>query len=360
MEPFDIDQLFENGLALLEKGNNEEAIACFDAVLEERPDDAAVLLYRSRALNNLKKLYPAIEDLTKCIELDPLNFNALFERALIYMKVQNYPSAIDDLTTVIELVPNYMPAYSARAQAYIDAGKPGKSISDLSTLIEDNPGSAELYLLRGQAFYANNIFDRAILDYSIAIDINPDLAEAYIQRGLASESTGDYSGALKDYSTAVKLMPDSARNRIFLCNAHLKKFEEKQASMHALAALKIEPAGPSTWQAIPIIARTGPHEELLGAMLNLAIANEAEKIEFLRHYDYFKVSIIVVGVPFLLVTIPIETVAIIEKQVRQLCGIDFETDSGTFLHTFKDKSYRINMNLALDENGNPKMDLMIR
>ena len=60
----------------------------------------------------------AITDFDFVIKMEPKNFMAIFNRALLHDKTGNLKAAIRDYTTVINQFPNFWTGLSARASRY--------------------------------------------------------------------------------------------------------------------------------------------------------------------------------------------------------------------------------------------------
>lgn len=147
------------------------------------------------------------------------------------MELQDFKGAIDHLTRAIEADPN-------NVEALILLGTSRNQIMDYSSAIIDiekalliSDESAEAYVQRGIANHGLNDYDAAIIDFTMAIELNPSNAEAYYWRGIAkkpdiySRIDNDPLGRIDDFSKAIKLRPDYAKayfergvNKILLRN----------------------------------------------------------------------------------------------------------------------------------------------
>ena len=79
-------------------GQNEKALADYDALIQANPKDAGALKDRGGVLVRMGKYQRAIEDLDKAIPLDPRRASALLNRGAAHNGLRQYDRAIADLT----------------------------------------------------------------------------------------------------------------------------------------------------------------------------------------------------------------------------------------------------------------------
>lgn len=93
------------GLAYQRKGEFNRAIDDFTKLIEIGPNHirADAYDYRGRVHHQKGELSRAIEDFSEAIELNPDHITALYNRAMIYMKEENYTLAVEDFRRVVQL-----------------------------------------------------------------------------------------------------------------------------------------------------------------------------------------------------------------------------------------------------------------
>ncbi len=148
----------------------------------------------------------ACKAFTKVITVNPGHYDALVQRALLYITLHQPADALQDLTIAIEVNPNGAAAYLHRARCYHRSlRQKDKSLADYSEAIRLAPREAAGYFGRGelydeialynerQAFehndhstyaHASEEFLAAINDYSQVIALDPEHDCTYVNRGL--------------------------------------------------------------------------------------------------------------------------------------------------------------------------------
>lgn len=115
----------------------------------------------------------ALIALTKCIELEPTNPDAYFDRAFCYRDLNHYNQAISDLNKAIELSPNNGKFYKFRGIFLEEDENFSEAVKDFSKLIELNfENVAEWYAKRGENFFELREFEKALADYEKAVELN--------------------------------------------------------------------------------------------------------------------------------------------------------------------------------------------
>ena len=97
------------GLAYQRKGEFSRGIDDFTKLIEIGPNHirADAYDYRGRVHHQKGELSRAIEDFSEAIEQNPDHITALYNRAMIYMKEENYTLAIEDFRKIVQLRVGY-------------------------------------------------------------------------------------------------------------------------------------------------------------------------------------------------------------------------------------------------------------
>ncbi len=114
---------------------------------------------------------PAIQELSKAIEIDPTNKNAYLNRSLAFFSTQQYARAVEDYTKILEI----------------------------------EPRNANIWYERGLCKNGIQQYQSAVEDFNKAISLDPGLGLAYLERAKAKFSLGDQAGARADAQKAVQL-----------------------------------------------------------------------------------------------------------------------------------------------------------
>ena len=266
----------QRGIEAHQKGEREEAIACYTTVISPSPDDGAqppdnTILswaYHHRGTAYMSEdpsesmVNLAIDDFTEAIHLktelirstaeDPARIKRLKKElaktyvsrgaARYWKKDEPDNSAILDYTIAIELDPEYAEAYNYRGMPYLSNGYLDNAIADYTKAIELDPEYAEAYKDRATAYFGNSDFDNAITDYTKAIQLDPDDTDIYNYRGLVHFGNSEPDKAIDDFSRAIQLMPDdpNAYYNRGIVRLSLQNWEEAKTDLTTAAKNELD------------------------------------------------------------------------------------------------------------------------
>lgn len=265
----------QRGIEAHQKGEREEAIACYTTVISPSPDDGAqppdnAILswaYHHRGTAYMSEdssesaVDLAIEDFTEAIQLKEQLIDSITEnsdrvrrlekelaRVYIsrgiarYWKKDEFDTAITDYTNAIELDTEYAEAYNHRGIAYLNNGNFDDAIADYTDAIRLDQEFAEAYKDRATAYLANSDFDDAIRDYTKAIQLDPDDTDIYNYRGLVHLGNSEPDKAIDDFSRAIQLMPDdpNAYYNRGIVRLSLQNWEEAKTDLTTAAKNELD------------------------------------------------------------------------------------------------------------------------
>jgi tetratricopeptide (TPR) repeat protein len=209
--------------------NYQKAIESFNRAIQHNPACFQAYQRRGNAYRALKDNRSAIDNyqqavdrlsnqidrqqpldrLSHEIELQRSNTHNYYARAMVYrdwMPIDPSKSqpAIDDLTKAIEIEPRNKDFHFGRAAIYCYSGCERQAIEDFTKLIQI-ASDADAYYNRGVSYYQFGNYQAALEDLDLAIDRDLDSISAYYSRGNARYQLQDRSGAVRDYDRAKTL-----------------------------------------------------------------------------------------------------------------------------------------------------------
>lgn len=128
--------LIQKALELGGEKKQKEAIAKFDEA--EKEYGSSVIIYLNRGVMNkeLNNLNLAVQDYTKCLEINPDYYAALVNRGIVFGYLDKYKEALIDLNRAIELNSEYPIGYMNRASVFSMMNKKELACKDLATARE--------------------------------------------------------------------------------------------------------------------------------------------------------------------------------------------------------------------------------
>jgi len=236
IESFEISIKFEYNLlqAYINQGelyfslnNFEKSITCF---LNASKINISPQLYLKLGLVyfSLSKYTESADNFSHCLELDPINTEALFYKANSFHKLSKFFDAITYYSKAIELDDQYTSAYVNRGIAFNAVKKYEYALKDFDVAINLNPNLAVAHCNKGVTFNELRYYERAIYNFNKAIDLDQSFSEAYLNRGNSFYGLKDLDVAIDNYNIAIKCNDKYALAYSNKANAlqELRRFKE--------------------------------------------------------------------------------------------------------------------------------------
>jgi len=196
-------------------GNLERASLDLDhsAELSSKPV-VELLIVRARFLQSIGKSDDALVDFDHCIQLDPANAKAIYNRASVHDALKNHDRSMADLDRAIELDPNAFYFLHTRAEIQLSLGNVDESIADFDRVIALNSPTPSLLLhLRGRTHLLAGNIENAQADFKRASEIGPILPQWWYERALAESTLEDETAYRTTCGRMLKLFQDSGDPR---------------------------------------------------------------------------------------------------------------------------------------------------
>ncbi|MBD2464965.1 tetratricopeptide repeat protein [Oscillatoria sp. FACHB-1407] len=167
------------GDVLFKQGKLDEAIACYQHLLQLKPND-------THLYNNLGVLFDlqgqfqeAMECYRAIIAIDPNNATAYYNLGQLLEQQGQSDEAIAHYQTVIQLQPDNVASYYNLGHLLDRHGRLEEAIAYYRVLITIDPDSPKAYSYLGFALSQQGKFDAAMAAYQQALDLNPDDPETH-------------------------------------------------------------------------------------------------------------------------------------------------------------------------------------
>jgi tetratricopeptide (TPR) repeat protein len=224
-----------NGLALMDAGKLDLALAEFDAVLELLPGHAATLARRGAVRVQLDDPEAALADLDLALQIDDRNATALLWRGTAKLRRGEPEAALEDLGAVVEREDEAAgpPVAQLRAEALVALGRHAEALGDLDSA----PASeldAGMLVTRGRARLELDRPGEAIADAQAALALDATHAEA---TELLARAFLAVAATIPPPATAAQQRARLAANRELVAGAELEGAwydDQKQAVLELL------------------------------------------------------------------------------------------------------------------------------
>jgi tetratricopeptide (TPR) repeat protein len=266
---YDSDEVIISlGVAYSKRGLGNNALECYEKVLERNPKQAEAHYFRGNILFMRKLIPQSVQAYNEAIKLDPElinahekplpqnrltdykstpsefvwlrepamkiiecnqilekdlgNTEAFMMRAASYAKLRNFEQAVDDYTRVLNLVPNDAQVLGYRGLALSFLGKDEDALKDYDRAIELKPDHIEAYFNRGSLFIRLERYKDAVDSFTVVINLAPDDFRGYFSRGKALFGLEDFDGAIKDFNKVLEFAPEIEEAYLWLGDSYVR------------------------------------------------------------------------------------------------------------------------------------------
>jgi tetratricopeptide (TPR) repeat protein len=248
------------GLAYLETGRLNSAIAALRDALKKQPGDPNLLYYYGRAtalasrrsLSQLAKVSPDMarkrgvaaddenrtQDLTSlqdALEKKPNDPDLLFgfSRSAAMASRRSFDQ-------ILQLSANSARAHQVLAERYFESGRLPDAEREYAESLRLKPYTSDVHLAFGDVLTAEGKRTAAVTQYRMETQLRPLSAEAFYSLGAALLKQGQASGAEKEFSEADRLNPNSPRILLALGVAALNAHDDGRAEASWMKLLSID------------------------------------------------------------------------------------------------------------------------
>jgi len=221
------------------RGNPDSAVSHFRQALAVLPDFAEVHVNLGNALQTQGRIEEAVASFQKAISINPKiaeahnNLgNALKSQGLLEDALNSYRQAL-------AINPDYANAHNNLGNALQGLNRCEEAVENFNRAIALNPNLAEAHSNLGNALQELNRKQEAVTSYHKALALKPDYAEAHSNLGNALLDLGRMEDAVACQQKALAINPDYAEGHYNLANTleSLGNHEAAAASFNKAIAL---------------------------------------------------------------------------------------------------------------------------
>lgn len=150
---------------------------------------------------------PRLDSINQLLLQMPDNDSLYRERALVYVRENQFDVAINDCKRAIKIDSQNIKNHLLLADVYFAANKTKFSKDKLEEIIKKFPSQTEAYLKLGELYYLVKQYDKAIEYVNKALKIDETLAKGYYIKGNVYKESGDTNKAISSLQTAIEQDP---------------------------------------------------------------------------------------------------------------------------------------------------------
>jgi tetratricopeptide (TPR) repeat protein len=193
----------QQGFALLQAGNTEQARDVFEAVLTTTPADlqaqdgevkaSEAIALRERGAGHM---VDALQALTRAQNFAPHNAHLFFDVGVLEEEMQLYPNAETELAAAQQIDPQNPDVDYAMARVKIDKGQLDDAEREMKIYLLARPDDASAHYGLGRVYELGMHFDQAKAEFLRSTELQPIQTEAWYELGVVALKQNDYPSAL--------------------------------------------------------------------------------------------------------------------------------------------------------------------
>lgn len=196
------------GFTYRQMGNNEEAINCFENVIEQNPKD--VLAY-----NHLGAIHALQGDQEKAIDayqrglkFDPNHPILHFNLARSYAEIGETQKALSHYEAALRAKPGWLDAIEEYANLLLKSNKVQEAEETVQNALKLNPDDVKMHTSMGNVYNRKSVYDNAEVEFKKALSGDDEYTPALTGLAHSLEKQGKHEEAAETINKAQRLNPD--------------------------------------------------------------------------------------------------------------------------------------------------------
>ena len=207
-DPKNVNAVIDKGIALGNRGKDEEAIQAFDKVLEIEPNNVNALFNKGYSLTNLEKNEEAIHFFDKVLEINPHHFDAQFNKGYSLGELGKHNETVEAYDKALEIEPNDVNALYNKGHTLNKLGKHKEVIEVIDKALKIDPKHAFALVVKGISQSALGSKKEAIKTYDKVLKIDLNNFYAQVNKANALYDLKKYEEAIRSYDQALEINPN--------------------------------------------------------------------------------------------------------------------------------------------------------
>jgi tetratricopeptide (TPR) repeat protein len=196
---------------LLDLKKYEEAISCLNWILKNLKvpsGDLTVLLNLGWALLKMERYDDALKCFDSVLDRDPANVEAWRRKGDVFSKTERWGGAIQCYSEAVKHAPGRLDIWIAMSETYIGHEKFKDASRCLDEVLKINIYSSDAWYLQGIVFSKINRWGAAIQCLDKALNIDPLHVKALRTKGEIFFETNRYEEAIDCFEKGLKIIPE--------------------------------------------------------------------------------------------------------------------------------------------------------
>lgn len=248
-EPRHFDALHLAGIIAAQARLFDQAVDLISRAVAIDPGNAAAQFNLGNALGDIGQDETAVATYDAALALAPREAEIHNNKGNALWRLKRFDAAIASYDAALAANPGYAQAHNNKGNALRDAGRTEEALASYAAALKLTPAYAEPHNNTGNALKDLRRLDEALSAYARAIALKPDFAEAHNNKGNTLRELKRHDEALASYQRALTLKPDFADAHYNLgVTLRLMKRPLEAVERHT-AAIALRPAHAETFNA---------------------------------------------------------------------------------------------------------------
>jgi tetratricopeptide (TPR) repeat protein len=253
------------GEVLKAQGKFADALATFDEVIRQHPDDAVAKNSRAEVLKAQGKFADALNTFNEVIRQYPQDMIAKNGRAEVLKAQGQFAAALAAFDEVIGQYPDDVVAKTGRAEVLKAQGQFAAALTAFDEVIREHPDNAVGKTGRAEVLKTQGHFAAALTALDEVIRQHPDDVVAKNSRAEVLKTQGQFATALTAFDEVIRQHPDN----VVAKNGRAEVFKTQGKFAEALTSfdevIKKHPYSPVTRNGrSSVLVALGRYDEVLG------------------------------------------------------------------------------------------------
>jgi tetratricopeptide (TPR) repeat protein len=287
LEPNNFAALNWAGMLSQATGDFTSALRYSEQAIALAPDDPEPHFNLGTCYAKMGRTEDALPPLKRAVKLQPNRQNFLYGLATVLLELNRRPEAIDVLKQAVQLFPTEA-GFVDLMDAQLRIGRPDETLrtGEVASRIYPKSAPIQIMISRGFEELGDPVQSETHLDHSHILD--PNRPEFFILKGKRAQQNGDFSGAERFLRRAIDLDPALGHPYLSIVAARKIGRDDLDLVEQMRKAASNPTLHPS--QRPPLLFALAKAFDNLGdyetAMIHYDLANEAQRLYFLRHRPY--------------------------------------------------------------------------
>lgn len=198
-------ELQKQGDKLVSSQQYDQAIACYDKLIKNKPKNADAWYWRGHALYSLNKHDEAITAYDKVIEIRPEDSNTWWLRGQALAAQQNYQAAVDSYNRAITIYSDFYGFWLDRGNALYFLQQYEDAIASYEKVIQLKPDNINAWNYKGVTLIKLQRYEEALVVYDQAIEIKSDCADYWYNKACCYALQNNVTLAIQNLQQSIKL-----------------------------------------------------------------------------------------------------------------------------------------------------------